>query len=153
MGAELVKRDGFQGLIKEFSPVQQDYFYLITVGLGQKEAMKLVNRKSDTARAWRFDSGFGEVERYLIEHRGEYQEEALRYFSANLTALDYGLKMLADKLYDWDNVKQGDKQYVMKAYELLKKISPKVRGIESYDEMILRRVRRDATNEETNKLE
>ena len=134
----------FQSLIAPFSAAKQDYLYLRVIGLEAGEALRIINCRPNTVRVWRvYDKPFLELESYLAENRERYIEGAEGYFPLRLQKIRFGLAELADRINNWDRIGQADKGYVLRAVEMLLRLSPikdsRYQG--SYDELILRRAR------------
>ena len=136
-----------QALLQGLTEPQTDYLCLRILDLGVAESARIVKRESQTIRVWRMDDpNFKALEDYLTDHRSLYAPQAEALFSRNLTAMEYGLVRLAGKINDWEGIKDGDKQWVMKACEMLKKLHPGGGGLKSYDELIMK-IRRERKEE------
>lgn len=139
MEKSLAKVKSFDELMFPLTKGQRDYIYLRMMGLEESEALQLIKRKAKAHSVWLSDKAFRELEEHVISNRSLYTEEAFRGF-----VRDLGLKAqqvldgLIEKGLEWDELKQGDKPYVMKAVELIAKLAPSGKASEGYEEMLLR---------------
>ena len=144
VSTEVAKKKTFSSLTAPYSDAKKDYLYLRVIGIEAGESMRIINCRPNTVRVWRADDeSFLQLESYLVENRDLYLEEAEAYFPLRLQKIRFGLAELASRINDWDKVGQSDKPYILRAIELLLKISPmrSSAGQQSYDELILRRIR------------
>ena len=140
-GKVLAKRSPlFGGLSKG----QRDYLTYRLIGIEEGIALQWAQKKLHTLERWERDGNFIKVEAEILGNRELYIQEAYAdIVTATGLVVDKALFELAVKALDWESIEREDKPYVMKALEILKKVSlpPPGSGTTVYEEMI-KRIRR-----------
>lgn len=144
MDKALVKVEPLQAVLKGLTRGQKDFLTYRIIGIEPGQALRILQRKTSTLEGhWKYDEAFKEVEAEVLANRELYIHEAsAEIATSTVIMVDKALYELALMALDWGSVKQGDKPYVMKALELLKKIQlPMGKGDIVYEEWV-KRVRR-----------
>ena len=122
---------------------QRDFLYLRLVGMNRLDALEVIDRTAPTLTQWRErdDNGFRSIEKFLLDNKERYVEDAAReYAKLKRAKAILALSFIADKAFKWDTLDKVDKQSVLTALRELKDIGVDgKKGNIPYEEMILRR--------------
>ena len=122
---DIIKKNdtSLQGILQPFNPRQRYYFLCRILGMGEGRAIKQAQRSQKTLEyAWHKNNDFISMEEYLLANRRKLAKEAQElWFSQMEEKAQQALDNLVDMASEWELLKQGDKQYVWKAIELIAK--------------------------------
>jgi len=148
MKAVVVKDESLAELLAPLHEPQRDYLLLRLGGLSVVKALNIVSKTAKTLGDWEWaDDKFKALERYLIANSAKYAEEAVTEYISNIgiMSLRYIYTMLKKQDY-MSELSETEKRLVHRCAEIGARLKIPSANLDggSYDEMVLRRVRKVA---------
>ena len=109
-------------LLSRFTNERRRYLCLRVLGAAQEESLKLLGKGRTVYYYWVSDPAFAEVEKHLVQHRGQYIDQAFQVRFNNILAMGMTIieNLLIKGAKDWDNLSIVDKQCIIRALDLAK---------------------------------